>query len=304
MKTSEISELFESKGLIIYGSEQQKIDDLDFDLVISLFEKQGVLLFRDFDLKVGDLIQITDIYTEKYARDAERRKNRFQENNIHDVDLGRDAHTLHSEGSYSPACPEIIWFYCNVPPTESGETILCDGIKLWQSLSIEIKEFFLKNPLRFDLQIPTGVIREGKKKQKWITNSLGSSGYMDWDSGDLFLTQLQYAAKVSRHGNSLCFSNHLLAELGKDEQITNNEMMIHDGTEVPKNYLEEIKLKSEKLTYEHQWKKQDLVMIDNYRFMHGRRAIKPSVERDIVIVQTEKASFGYGSTLRKPIRSK
>ena len=44
-------------------------------------------------------------------------------------------------------------------------------------------------------------------------------------------------------------------------------------------------------------------MIDNKRFMHGRRAFDKGTKRDIVIVQTERASFGYGSTTRKKINN-
>ena len=39
-------------------------------------------------------------------------------------------------------------------------------------------------------------------------------------------------------------------------------------------------------------------MIDNKRFMHGRKSFDKGIERDIVIVQTERASFSYGSTTR------
>ena len=55
----------------------------------------------------------------------------------------------------------------------------------------------------------------------------------------------------------------------------------------------------------NQWEteKNDLLMIDNKRFMHGRRAFDKSIKRDIVIVQTQRASFGYGSTTRKQINS-
>ena len=39
-------------------------------------------------------------------------------------------------------------------------------------------------------------------------------------------------------------------------------------------------------------------MIDNKRFLHGRRSFAKGINRDIVIVQTERANFGYGSTTR------
>ena len=63
----------------------------------------------------------------------------------------------------------------------------------------------------------------------------------------------------------------------------------------------EIKTSSDQITYEHDWQKYDLLMIDNKRFMHGRRPIVKDDPRDIVIIQSQRASFGFGSTTRKPI---
>ena len=216
MKTDLISELFEDGGLIIHKSKNESLFDFQYNEIVSFFEKYGVILFRGFQLKPVKITRFTDLYTEKYARDAYRRKHRFDEKNIHDVDIGRDAHSLHSEGSYSPASPEIIWFYCNKPPDRGGETILCDGLRLWKALATSTKAFFQAEPLRFDLEIPTGVKRKGKENQTWISNALGASGYIDWDQGKIVFTQLQYAVQQTRYGNSLSFSNHLLAELGKD----------------------------------------------------------------------------------------
>ena len=159
-----------------------------------------------------------------------------------DVDLGADAHTLHSEGSYTPTCPEIIWFYCNIPTSKGGETTLCDGISLWNSLGSKAKAFFLANPLRFDLEISIGKARKGKERQIWISNTPGTSGYINWDSGTLVITQLQYATQNSRFGNLLCFSNHLLAELGKDTQIKNEAMLMSNREKVPEKFLNEIKI--------------------------------------------------------------
>ena len=63
--------------------------------------------------------------------------------------------------------------------------------------------------------------------------------------------------------------------------------------------MEEIRSKSNDLTYDHKWKKGDLVMIDNKRFMHGRRQYNKKDKRQIAIAQTLRANFGYGSTRRK-----
>ena len=68
---------------------------------------------------------------------------------------------------------------------------------------------------------------------------------------------------------------------------------------IPQSILNEIKKEAEELTYEIKWSKNDLVMVDNKRFMHGRRAYTKNIPRDIVVIQTSKASFSYGTTFRK-----
>ena len=87
----------------------------------------------------------------------------------------------------------------------------------------------------------------------------------------LKFSQLKYAVRKSRLGNNLAFSNHLLAELGKDEQIKNKYMMTSNRERIPESIMNEIKEKSDLITYEHKWNPGDLLMVDNIRFMHGRR---------------------------------
>ena len=39
---------------------------------------------------------------------------------------------------------------------------------------------------------------------------------------------------------------------------------------------------------------RDLLMLDNKRFLHGRKQLSPVAGRDIVILQTKTTNFGYG----------
>ena len=92
--------------------------------IVTLFEKYGVILFQGFDTKPEKLTNITDKFTEIYAVDALRRSARFNQKVIRDVDVGAKEVLLHSEASFTPAWPELIWFYCNTPPQKNGATIL------------------------------------------------------------------------------------------------------------------------------------------------------------------------------------
>ena len=74
MKTSTISELFEGGGLIIHKLKNHSLFELQYNEIVNLFEKYGVILFRGFDLNGGELTKFTDIYTQAYSGDALRRK--------------------------------------------------------------------------------------------------------------------------------------------------------------------------------------------------------------------------------------
>ena len=114
MITEPLTDLFDGGGLLITPFSNKKIIDLDYNEIVILFERYGVLLFRGFELEANEISNVTNIYTQSYANDAIRRDSRFDQKVVRDVDLGNDAHTLHSEASYSAsAWPEIIWFYCN-----------------------------------------------------------------------------------------------------------------------------------------------------------------------------------------------
>ena len=107
---------------------------------------------------------------------------------------------------------------------------------------------------------------------------------------------MRYAVNEGRTKNTLCFANHLIVTLESEPQLSGRSM--YSGLEIPKKILEEISYNANQLTYDHNWQKGDLLMIDNKRFMHGRREFPSGDQRDIVVIQTERASFGYGSTTR------
>ena len=54
-KSDHLSDSFFHNGLIIYGKKGQGIFELDYELIIQLFEKHGIILFRDFDLDGKDI---------------------------------------------------------------------------------------------------------------------------------------------------------------------------------------------------------------------------------------------------------
>ena len=300
MRKKQISNLFIDNGLILENSNSTKINKINKEKVKKYFEKYGVIVLRGFDFRPKNLTSFTDYFTETYAEDALRRSARFGTTNVKNVDHGFDEVDLHSEASFAPSWPEIIWFYCVTPNINGGATTLCDGTVLWKKLSLEAKKFFLSNPIIYKLKIPVGVKKKNKGIKPWLLNNPGVGNcFLDFNEGFLNLNLSRFAVHEGRNSKYLCFTNHLLS-VSAEKQIIN--ATVSENKKIPNKFLDEIKTKSENLTYEFNWKKKDLMMIDNRRFIHGRRAYRKNDPRDIVNIQSYRASFGYGFSTRSKAR--
>ncbi|HJM48094.1 MAG TPA: TauD/TfdA family dioxygenase [Candidatus Marinimicrobia bacterium] len=300
MKTTPITDNW---GAIITPTKNKQLLEINRNEIISLFERKGIILFRGFDLDQHDILTFTNQFTERYSRPDYRRSSRFEQEFVLDADYWKDSYRpydmpLHSETTFTPVWPEVIWLYCNVPPAKEGATTVCDGIEIWDRMSSEIKLFFLAEPVLYvvEIPIPETIKGKGKGKKPWISDMLGVGGYLDWDADLLCLNVLRYAANKARYSDKFCFSNHLLADLHDELQI--KEITMASGKAIPEKFIDEIKQVSDDITVDHSWQQGDVVMVDNIRFMHGRRAFEKGDPRDILTVQTARASFGFSSDTR------
>tara|TARA_X000000368_G_scaffold419069_1_gene422041 strand:+ start:13886 stop:14812 length:927 start_codon:yes stop_codon:yes gene_type:complete len=297
-KDKEKSNFF-SNYFVLSSEKHKLLSDLNNLDIINLFEKNGCVIFKNFNIKDGDLIKFTNIYSHSYAADAIRRVTKLGNKHIKSVDMGNEKIQIHSEASFTEAWPEIIWFFCKVPPNKKGETTFCDGLELWDSLDKDTKSFFCFNPIVYELSIP--VIKKpkgGRGRQHWPIHSVGiGDSYIDWDQGTLFIKQVRYAVHESRIPRKLCFANHLFVDLKNEPQIINRSLL--NGKPIPKNIMKEITTKANILTEKYKWEENDLVMLDNKRFLHGRESFDQEDLREIVQVQTSRASFPYDSIGRE-----
>ena len=169
IETKTLSSKFLDNGIILKSKKSITPLKINKSKVISLFKKNGCILFRNFKFTAENYKKFTDIFTKNYAtdtNDVSRRKKTKYSKFIRHVDVGYKKMSLHSEASFSPAWPEIVWFFCEEPAKNNGETTICDGIKLWESLSEKTKEFFLSNPLKYKLKIPVLEKKKIGKKKK------------------------------------------------------------------------------------------------------------------------------------------
>ncbi len=297
MKFDRISEKFHNNGALLINNDKGHINQLNRDEIINVFEKTGLIVFRGFNLNPDKILETTDIYTKTYAADAPRRQQMYGKKNLNTVDEGFHEMPLHSEASYSPSWPEILWFYCVQPSLKGGTTTLCDGIMLWKKLPNNIKDFFLSNPIVYNLEFPVIKKKKGYGEKEWPMNTLGSShGILDYENGLLKIKQTRFAVAETRLENLLTFTNHLMIIFKNEPQIKSLNLV--NGEKIPQKIIDEVKNISNNLIYDLDWQTNDLIMLDNRRFMHGRRAYKKDQKREIINIQTLKANFSFGSTIR------
>jgi alpha-ketoglutarate-dependent taurine dioxygenase len=286
MNAAPLSDLFDGGGAAVTpDAPDQKIGDLPFAEVVSLFRTKGVLLFRGFDLEPRELSQTTARFTKKYAPDALRRSIRFGQRAVRDVDGGEHELPLHSEASFSAAWPEIVWFYCNVAPRQGGETKLCDGARLWENVSEATRRFFSAQPLRYRVGMKVAEPLPGGRTEPWPWATPEVEGEMDWEHGIARLTVLRHAMQPTRASrDKLALANHLMAGEPQVESVA-----MADGTTIPREIVAELVERSDRITHALSWQERDLVMVDNRRFLHARHAY--TGPRDVVQIQSHQLAF-------------
>lgn len=284
-----LSSLFWNNGLVITPNQKKFLDRKNIHKIKDLFKKHGCILFRNFEFSPESYRKFTENFTITFANDTsdtQRRKKTTFGKNVREVDAGNKKMSLHSEASFSPSWPEIVWFYCKEAPLYKGETTICDGIKLWDSLTYKTKNFFLGNPIMYKLKIPVEVKSKRKGKKNWQINSVGAyDTYLNLSAGELITKQIRFAMSETFIPGKLSFANHLLHQKPYiDKSI--EKWGLQNGKKIPKKYINEIKKNSDNLTYFHKWKKNDILMVDNRRFMHARNFFKKDDPRIILNTQT------------------
>lgn len=233
---------------------------------------------------------VVDSVTVRYVNDAVRRKERFGRKEARGVDPGRQEIYLHSESSFSPVCPQTIWFYCASSDLgKKSPTTVCDGIRVWKRMSVKAKDFFLKHPIEYHLSIE---LPKRLKTDAWFIDRVGCGQALVEDGKYLSFVSRRFAVNelVLTEGQiALSFANHLLVPLESESQLITRTF--DGGKSIPKDLEEEFTDVCAEETREIHWGTGDMLMLNNHRYMHGRRPIPPNTKRDIVIMQSELVQF-------------
>lgn len=270
-----VEPLGSSGAKVVRNLDGGNILDLPADEVTELFRAAGVLIFRGFGVDANLMKVFADRFTSRFNRDRLRPPLEGTDGLVQMVTEGMGYAEPHSEQADSPFRPDAIWFACDVPASDGGETLYWDGVRLWDSLDPELRQLFATKKLRYFHRYsaerwkmflgPDSTLDDVRRLLDPIA---GVSYHVSADEA-VYLEYVCSAVVKTRYGDREAFANSLLSER---KNTLGDLMSFDDGTPISDGAIGEIKRAMEPLTEEIAWQPGDLAFIDNWRFLHGRNA--------------------------------
>ena len=191
-----------------------------------------------------------------------------------EVSPGSGSIALHSELALTPNRPDLLWFYCVEPAASGGETIICDGIRVCNKLKPETRTLFTTNKLRYVTRILPGTLsrhfpdldHEAAVRYLASIRREGTEIKVTSDGGELHY--VSSAIVRTRWGGQLAFANSISGPYGSSRKWVG-----FDGIgPIPDEVMAEIGTVTEQQAIRVKLQAGEVIMIDNSRFMHGRRS--------------------------------
>jgi alpha-ketoglutarate-dependent taurine dioxygenase len=264
---------------------------IDRDHVMRLFKQHGALLFRGFDASADSFRAFTEPFGKSFLVYPGDRRDRVGEDpTVQTVDHGCQAILLHAELSYLPIRPDLCWFHCIRPAAQGGETILCDGVEIARALSPATWRFLEENPIRYVRDLDPSIWRAlfGANTTDDLAATiarLGCESSMRIEGDLLHVDVTTPAIGRPRFGSAPAFANNLVFSARTDKPLS-----LAGGGPLPDDVHDEIAGVMDRLIVEIAWQGGDVLMLDNTRMLHGRRAIPERAGR---VVHTRFASVAF-----------
>ena len=263
---------------IMLSRDHEDPAQLDRDEVIQLYKQYGAILFRGFAFN-GE--QGFRTFTERFGQDffihPSENRSMVGDDTVQTVDYGADPITVHGEFSYLPypLRPEIGWFYCVRPTQTGGRTTICDGTQIPEHISAEARQLLEGRRLRFRMRFQqdiwtrffqTSSVEEVLQLLK--QHSIEDSFRMADDI--LYLDHRAPALKAPRFSDKAAFVNNVIFYYDRDEP---SMAVFEEDEQLSDPLIDELTRVAAGLTAEVSWQKDDLLMFDNTRMLHGRRRL-------------------------------
>lgn len=245
----------------------------------------GYLVFSGFQVDLAAFGQFVLAHSSRVTLDPARA---FHGGKVaQKVDAGCAPLGLHLENGNSPFRPDLAWFYCARAAAHGSQTTVCDGREVWRRSSASARRQFEGQEIRYRRRV------EEARWKAFVFHYLGATRPTlrmdDIAIGDLLaLVAGDPATTITPHRDGAITYDFRTAAVhrtlfgdiawansifGPSYHYEAPRITFGDGRAIPAALLDEMRALTDELTREIEWRSGDVVMIDNTRVMHGRRAI-------------------------------
>lgn len=270
----ETNTLSNSSAKLIHNNKEQSILQLPVQENLGYFKSFGVLLFRGFGVDYEKMKTFAEKFSSRFVLDKDRPIVDPRNKYVTLVDPGMHYVSPHCENANSPFRPDVIWFCCGVPAAQGGETLFWDGVKVWQELSEELRQLFIEKKIKFLQKFPAADwkrflgVGATLADVKRTLNGIPGLTYNINEDQSISIEYVCSAVVKTKYGNQDAFANSLIAEYKNPKGV----VTFADGSPIPSTVINQIQQVMNNFTEVILWQTGDLVMIDNSRFLHGRRS--------------------------------
>jgi alpha-ketoglutarate-dependent taurine dioxygenase len=275
----------------VVTGDGDSLANLPPDPIEQAFKQHGAILIRGFPADLDAFRAVSDRLCSTWViNEATQRRMIDAASNIQSVNTGTRPFPLHSEISRSPWRPDACLFYCIDPPQTGGETTICDGVALAAALPAELTAKLAGRRLLFTRRADARAI------EKWLGVKVPTPDLIRfppadcpytfaWHSGYLTMNFSRPILQKPMFTDAPAFANFLL--FARDMRQNRTQPVLDDGSIIPDEWVDIIRAASDRLTAAIRWRPGDLLLLDNSRFMHGRRRVAEDGPRNIA------SRFGY-----------
>ena len=264
--------------------------------LLEQLSRHGAILFRGLPVNSdSDFDSVIQSFGLKNFTYAESLSNAVRRNRTERVFTANEAPAsvsifLHHEMAQTPVYPSKLFFYCEQAAISGGATPLCRSDILLQELTKQAPEFVaacLKLGVRYSNVMPNIDDLESGQGRSWRStlstddksaaeDKLRKLGYQwEWLEQDSLrvTTAVLPAVRETDNGRQVFFNQLIAAFRGWKDTRNAAEKSIRfgDDSEISEEAMAKAIQIGDELSFDMPWQSGDVVLVDNFLVMHGRR---------------------------------
>jgi len=294
----------------IERSSETPVLPLDPTMLRTILESERCVVFSGFDASIEDFENITvalsdDFHAYRGGGFTVGRLSRSTVNNNSTLMTATGSTQdfplpLHGEMYYLSQPPDLIWFYCQVPVAEGGQTTIGDARQIFRDLSTRTQELLRERKIRYERRMDDGDWQitfqtESRAEVEEFCKSQGLE--IIWTEDGTAITYFYTSALREDAANESAFINSLLiVALGEQAMRSAKDIKLNfivrweDGSPIAQEILDEINRVCARNEIEVSWQRGDIILVDNRSVMHGRRGSNDKDRKILVRMGTLSAA--------------